>query len=236
MGHKVDPRSLRIKITDTWRSRWFARGRKFSKTLQEDSIIRELVWKKYQKAGVIRIDIERLNQEINVIIHSTRPGMIIGKGGGGIEELKKELKAKLRLRADLKITIEESRQGNLEAQVWAQTLAEQMEKRASFRRAMKTALEQIMDAGAVGAKIAISGRLGGAEIARTEWLYRGKLPLHTLRANIDFARATAYTTYGTIGVKVWINKGEVFEKDKETDERKNLRTKGRQFYAHPKKT
>lgn len=224
VGHKVDPRSLRLKITDTWKSRWFARGRKFSQGLREDSVIRDLVWQKYRKAGVIRIDIERTGQEINVIIHSTRPGMIIGKGGGGVEELKKELKARLRLKTDLKITIEESRQVNLEAQVWAQTLAEQMEKRASFRRAIKTALEQIMDAGALGAKIAISGRLGGAEIARTEWLYRGKLPLHTLRANIDFARATAYTTYGTIGVKVWINKGEVFGK---TEEPKNLRTKER---------
>ena len=210
MGHKVDPRSFRLKITDTWRSRWFARGKKFATTLKEDSFLRDSIWKKYSKAGIVRIDIERLNQEINVIIRSTRPGMIIGKGGGGIEDLKKQLKKALNLKSDLKITIEESKNMNLEAQVWASTLAEQIEKRISYRRAMKTAIEQIMDAGALGVKIAISGRLGGAEIARLEWLYKGKLPLHTLRADIDFAKATAFTTYGTVGVKVWINKGEVF--------------------------
>lgn len=214
MGHKVDPTSIRINVTDTWRSRWFARGKKFARTLQEDAKIRNFIWKKFAKAGVVKIDIERLNQEINVVIYSTRPGMIIGKGGVGIEEFKKGLKKALGIKTEIRISIEESRQINLEAQVWANTLAEQIEKRVAFRRAMKNALEQIMEAGAVGGKIAISGRLGGAEIARTEWLYRGKLPLHTLRANIEFAKATAYTTYGTVGIKVWINKGEVFEKEK----------------------
>lgn len=216
MGHKVDPRSIRIKITDTWKSRWFARGRKFSGTLQEDSAIRDFVAKKFAKAGIVRIDIERLNQQINVIISSTRPGMIIGKGGIGIEDFKKDMKKALKIKNELKITIEESKNINLEAQVWANTLAEQIEKRLSYRRAMKGAIEQIMEAGALGVKVAISGRLGGAEIARTEWLYKGKLPLHTLRANIDFARATAYTTYGTVGVKVWINKGEIFGNGYET--------------------
>lgn len=210
MGHKVDPTSFRIKITDTWKSRWFARGRKFARNLQADTKIRGFVWKKFPKAGIVRIDIERLNQELNVIIHSTRPGMIIGKGGIGIEELKKQIKKELKLKGEFKVTIEESKHYNLEAQVWASTIAEQIEKRISFRRAIKGAIEQIMEARAVGVKIAISGRLGGAEIARTEWLFKGKLPLHTLRANIDFAKATAFTTYGTVGVKVWINKGEVF--------------------------
>ncbi|MDP3741549.1 MAG: 30S ribosomal protein S3 [bacterium] len=210
MGHKVDPTSFRIKITDTWKSRWFARGREFAKALKADTSIRAFAWKKFSKAGIVRIDIERLNQEINVIIHSTRPGMIIGKGGIGIEELKKQIKKELGLKADLKITIEESKHYNLESQVWASTIAEQIEKRVSYRRAIKGAIEQIMEAGAKGVKIAISGRLGGAEIARTEWLFRGSLPLHTLRANIDFCKATAFTTYGTVGVKVWINKGEVF--------------------------
>jgi len=199
-----------MKITDTWKSRWFARGKKFSTALREDNSIRDMVVKKMSRAGLVRVDIERLNREINVIIHSTRPGMIIGKGGAGIEDLKKQLKKMLKLKTDLKVTIEESKNINLESQVWANTLAEQIEKRMSFRRIVKNALEQIMDAGAQGVKIAVSGRLGGAEIARTEWLYRGKLPLHTLRANIDFARATAFTTYGTVGIKVWINKGEVF--------------------------
>ncbi len=210
MGHKVNPQSFRIKITDTWKSRWFARGKKFSDTLREDNLIRDAVVKKMSRSGLVRVDIERLNKEINVIIFSTRPGMIIGKGGVGIEELKKQLKKMLKIKNDLKVTIEESKNINLESQVWASTLAEQIEKRMSFRRIVKNALEQIMDAGAQGVKIAVSGRLGGAEIARTEWLYRGKLPLHTLRANIDFARATAFTTYGTVGIKVWINKGEIF--------------------------
>lgn len=217
MGQKVDPTSFRMNITDTWKSRWFARGKKFAATLREDSVIREFVRHKFGKAGLVRVDIERLNQEINVIIHSTRPGMIIGKGGLGVEEFKKQLKKMLKLKTELKITIEESRQYNLEAAVWASTLAEQIEKRMAFRRAMKTAIEQIMEAGALGVKIEMAGRLGGAEIARTEWLYRGKLPLHTLRANIDFAKATAFTTYGTIGVKVWINKGEVFANDKKSE-------------------
>ena len=221
MGQKVNPTSFRIKITDVWKSRWFARGSKFASTLKEDSEIRDFVIRKFPKAGIIRIDIERLNQEINVIIHSTRPGMIIGKGGIGVEEMKKQLKKTLSILNELKITIEESKHYNLEAQVWANTLAEQIEKRVAFRRSMKSAIEQIMEAGAEGVKIAMSGRLGGAEIARTEWLYKGKLPLHTLRANIDFARATAFTTYGTVGVKVWINKGEVFGG---TEEHKNERT------------
>lgn len=213
MGQKVNPTSMRIKITDTWKSRWFARGRKFSRTLQEDSKIREFIWKKFPKAGIARIDIERLNREINVIITSSRPGMIIGRGGMGIEDFKKQMKKALGFKNELKITIEESKQVNLEAQVWANTLTEQIEKRVAYRRAMKQAIEQIMEAGALGVKIAISGRLGGAEIARSEWLYKGKLPLHTLRANIDFAKATAFTTYGTVGIKVWINKGEVFSKE-----------------------
>lgn len=210
MGHKINPTNFRLKITDTWKSRWFARGKKFATSLQEDSKIRDFIWKKFVRAGIVRIDIERFNQELNVIISSTRPGMIIGKGGVGIEDFKKQMQKALQMKAPLKITIEESKNYNLEAQVWANALAEQIEKRIAFRRAMKTAIEQIMEAGALGVKIGMSGRLGGAEIARTEWLYKGKLPLHTLRANIDFARATAFTTYGTVGVKVWINKGEVF--------------------------
>lgn len=211
MGHKVNPTGLRLKITETWKSRWFARlGKDFGKNLQEDGKIRELVARKYAKAGIVRVDVERLNKELNVIIHSTRPGMIIGKGGGSVEELRKEMKSAIKSKSEVKITVEESKNVNLEAQVWAATIAEQIEKRMNVRRAMKIAIEQIMDAGAQGVKLAVSGRIGGAEIARTEWLYKGKLPLHTLRANIDFSRATAFTTYGTVGIKVWINRGEVF--------------------------
>ena len=212
MGQKVNPTSFRLKITETWKSRWFARGKKFAFYLKQDSLIREAVLKKFPKAGIIRIDLERPSQEVSVIIHSTRPGMIIGKGGAGIEEFKKQLKKLLGIKSEMKITIEESKQYNLESQVWASSIAEQLEKRVALRRVMKGSLDQIMEAGALGAKIVVAGRIGGAEIARTEWLYRGKLPLHTLRARIDFAKATAFTTYGTIGVKVWINKGELFEK------------------------
>lgn len=221
MGQKADPTSFRMNITDTWKSRWFAKGRNFARILREDAKIRNFVWKKFAKAGIVRIDIERLNQEVGVIIHSTRPGMIIGKGGAGVEDFKKQMKKELAFKGDFKVTIEESKHYNLEAPVWAATIAEQIEKRVSYRRALKSAIEQIMEAGALGVKVAISGRLGGSEIARDEWLFKGKLPLHTLRANIDFAKATAFTTYGTIGVKVWINKGEVFEK---TQEPKNQKT------------
>jgi small subunit ribosomal protein S3 len=212
MGHKVSPTSLRLKINETWKSKWFAKNNNFAKTLQEDVRAREFLLLQLKKAGVVRIDIERLNDgAVTIIIRSTKPGMIIGKGGNGIEDLKKKLKSKIGLKQDVRINIEEVRDVNLQAAVIAQSIAESLEKRVSYRRLMKQNIEQIMNAGAKGVKIAIGGRLGGSEIARTEWLSQGKLPLHTLRANIDFYRATAYTTFGTIGVKVWINRGEVFE-------------------------
>lgn len=215
MGHKISPTSLRMNITETWKSRWFSKNN-FAKTLREDVLIREFLQAQLKRSGIVRIDIERLSDgAITVIIKSTKPGVIIGKGGGGIEDLKKKLKSKIKIKQDLKINIEEVRDVNLQAAVIAQNIAESLEKRVSYRRLMKQSIEQIMNAGAKGVKIAIGGRLGGAEIARSEWLSNGKLPLHTLRANIDFARATAFTTYGTIGVKVWINKGEVFEKEGE---------------------
>jgi small subunit ribosomal protein S3 len=149
---------------------------------------------------------------ITVIIRTTKPGLIIGKGGAGIEELKKRIKTKLGIKKELKVNIEEVRDVNLHAQVIANQIAESIEKRVAFRRLMKQTLEQVMQAGAKGVKVAIGGRLNGAEIARTEHLSSGKIPLHTLRANIDFARSTAFTTFGTIGIKVWIYKGDVYEK------------------------
>ncbi|MCL5436182.1 MAG: 30S ribosomal protein S3 [Patescibacteria group bacterium] len=210
MGHKINPKVLRLGITDHWRSRWLSRHA-FPKTLQEDVKIREFVLSKTRKAGVDRVEIERFNEDMVVIIKTTKPGMIIGRAGGGIEELKKELKDRLKLKKNLKINIEEIKQVNLSAQVWADSIADQLEKRISHRKALKQAIEQIMEAGAKGVRIRIQGRLGGAEIARAEWLYRGSIPLHTLRAHIDYGDSTAFTTYGTIGVKVWINKGEVFK-------------------------
>ena len=211
MGHKINPTSLRLKITDTWKSKWFSK-RNYSSQLKEDVKIREYLELHLKKAGLVRVDIERFNDgTITVIVKTTKPGIIIGKGGAGIEELKKKIKQKLGIKKELKVNIEEIRDVNLQAQVLANGIAEQLEKRVAFRRLMKQSLEQIMNAGAKGAKVAIGGRLNGADIARTEHLSSGKIPLHTLRAEIDFARSTAFTTYGTVGVKVWIYKGDVFE-------------------------
>ena len=210
MGHKINPTSLRVNITETWKSKWFSK-RNYIKQLQEDVQIREYLELHLKKAGLVRIDIERLNDgSITVIIKTTKPGIIIGKGGAGIEELKKKIKQKLGIKKELKVNIEEIRDVNLQAQVIANGIAEQLEKRVAFRRLMKQSLEQIMNAGAKGAKVAIGGRLNGADIARTEHLSAGKIPLHTLRAEIDFAKSTAFTTYGTVGIKIWIYKGDVF--------------------------
>ena len=203
MGHKINPTSFRMNITESWKSRWFSKGN-FAKQLQEDVKIREYLELHLKKSGLVRI-------AITVIIKTTKPGIIIGKGGAGIEELKKKIKQKLKIKQELKVNIEEVREVNMQAQVIANGIAEQLEKRVAFRRLMKQSLEQVMNAGAKGVKVAIGGRLNGADIARTEHLSSGKIPLHTLRADIDFARSTAFTTYGTVGIKVWIYKGDVFE-------------------------
>ena len=211
MGHKINPTSFRLNIIDTWKSRWFSKAN-YIKQLEEDVKIREYLEKHLKKSGLVKVDIERFNDgTITVIIKTTKPGLIIGKGGAGIEELKKKVKQRLGIKKDLKVNIEEVREVNLQSQVIANTIAEQLEKRVAFRKLMKQSLEQIMNAGAKGAKVAIGGRLNGADIARTEHLSLGKIPLHTLRADIDFARSTAFTTYGTLGIKVWIYKGDVFD-------------------------
>jgi small subunit ribosomal protein S3 len=211
MGHKINPTSFRLNITDSWKSKWFSKSN-YVALLKEDIRIREYLETHLKKAGLSRIDIERLNDgTVTVIIRTSKPGLIIGKGGAGIEELKKRIKTKLGIKTELKVNIEEVRDMNLHAQVIANGIAEQIEKRAAFRKLMKQSLEQVMQAGAKGVKVAIGGRLNGAEIARTEQLSAGKIPLHTLRADIDFARSTAYTTYGTIGIKVWIYRGDIFE-------------------------
>lgn len=210
MGNKINPTSFRLKVTDTWKSKWYSKGN-FVELLKEDVRIREYLEKHLRKAGLSRIDIERLNDgTITIVIRTTKPGLIIGKGGAGIEELKKRVKQQLKIKSELKVNIEEIRDVNMHAQVIANGIAEQIERRVAFRRLMKQALEQVMQAGAKGVKVAIGGRLNGAEIARTEHLSSGKIPLHTLRADIDYAKATAHTTYGTIGIKVWIYRGDVF--------------------------
>lgn len=214
MGNKISPTSLRLKITDTWKSKWFSKSN-FADMLREDVRIREYLETHLKKAGLSRIDIERLNDgTITIIVKTSKPGLIIGKGGAGIEELKKRILSKLKIKKEIKVTIEEVRDINMHSQIIANSIAEQLEKRVAFRRLMKQTLEQVMQAGAKGVKVAIGGRLNGAEIARTEQASAGKIPLHTMRADIDFARATAYTTYGTIGIKVWIYKGDVFNEDK----------------------
>lgn len=215
MGHKVNPTSLRLQITDTWKSKWFSASN-FAQYLREDVQIREYLEKSLRRAGLVRIEIERNNAgALIVIIKTTKPGLIIGKGGAGIEDLKKKLVGQLKLKTDVRINIEEVRDINLQAQVMASGIVEQLERRVAFRKLMKQTIEQVMNAGARGVKIAIGGRLNGAEIARTEHLSAGKIPLHTLRADVDFARATAFTTYGTIGVKVWIYRGDVMRNSRD---------------------
>lgn len=215
MGHKVNPTSLRLQITDTWKSKWFSSSN-FAQYLREDVQIREYLEKSLRRAGLVRIEIERNNAgALIVIIKTTKPGLIIGKGGAGIEDLKKKLVTQLKLKTDVRINIEEVRDINLQAQVMASGIVEQLERRVAFRKLMKQTIEQVMNAGARGVKIAIGGRLNGAEIARTEHLSAGKIPLHTLRADVDFARATAFTTYGTIGVKVWIYRGDVMRNSRD---------------------
>ncbi len=217
MGHKINPTSFRLKITETWKSKWFSKG-SYVAQLKEDVAIREYLEKHLRKAGLARINIERLNDgTITIFIYTTKAGLIIGSGGAGVEELKKKVKKVLKIKSELKVNVEpiKDREINLHSQVIANGIAEQIERRVAFRRLMKQTLEQVMQAGAKGVKVAIGGRLNGAEIARTEHLSSGKIPLHTLRADIDFARSTAHTTYGTIGIKIWIYKGDVFESKKE---------------------
>ena len=215
MGNKINPTSYRLNITETWKSKWFSKTN-YVEMLREDIRIREYLELHMCKAGLARIDIERLNDgTITVIIRTTKPGLIIGKGGAGIEELKKKIKTKLKIKKELKVNIEEIRDVNMHAAVIAGSIAEQLEKRVAFRRLMKQSIESVMQSGAKGIKVQVGGRLNGAEIARSEHLSSGKIPLHTLRADIDYAKATAHTTYGTIGIKVWIYKGDVFEKKAE---------------------
>lgn len=211
MGNKINPISFRLKITDTWKSKWFSKSN-YVELLREDVRIREYLETHLRKAGLSRIDIERKGDgTITVIIYTAKSGMVIGKGGAGIEELKKKLKTKLGIKKEVRVNIEPVNDVNMHAQVIANNIAEQIEKRVAFRRLMKQTLESVMQAGAKGVKVTIGGRLNGAEIARSEHLSAGKIPLHTLRANIDYAQATAHTTYGTIGIKVWIYKGDIFE-------------------------
>ncbi len=208
MGQKVNPIGLRIGITRTWDSRWVAKPSEFPKFVYEDYLIRRYLKEKYYHAGIPKIEIERAGTNVKIIIHAARPGIVIGKKGAEIEKIKSELKKQFKDR-DIEVVVEEVRRPELEAQLVAENIAQQIEKRVSFRRAMKRAVALVMRYGAQGVKVECSGRLGGAEIARSEWYRVGRVPLSTLRADIDYGFAVAVTKYGTIGVKVWIFKGEV---------------------------
>lgn len=214
MGHKVNPTGLRIGITNTWRSRWFA-AKDYTKKMREDIEIRSLVMKRWKNAGIADVEIERNANTVKLIIKTSRPGVLIGRGGTGIEDISRVIKKTVfpGRKVDLKIEAQEVRQFEENASLVAQNVAEQLEKRVPFRRVLKSMLDQVeKNKNVKGVKIEVSGRLGGAEMSRREWLSRGTVPLHTLRADIEFSRATAFTTYGAIGVKVWIYKGEVFAK------------------------
>ena len=211
MGQKISPTSFRVGINKDWASRWFGH-KKYKEYLKDDIAVRGLLNKKLKNMAVDRIELERGTDALNVLIYTARPGLIIGRGGTGSEELKLAVRNLLRKRVSVRVEIQEIKSPEASAAIMAESIVDQIEKRIPFRRVMKQTLSKIMAGkGVKGAKIQIGGRLDGAEIARSEHLEEGSLPLQRLRADIDFAKATAITTYGTVGVKVWIYKGEKFD-------------------------
>ena len=224
MGQKVSPHGLRVGVIKDWDSKWYGDKKNFADFLAEDNQVRNYVKKKLYAAGVSKVLIERASEtKIRVIVLTAKPGMVIGRSGDGIEVLKKDL-VKMTGK-EVEISIEEVRRAELDAQLTAENVAQSLERRVSFRRAMKQVIGRTMKAGAKGIKVAVSGRLGGAEIARSEKYSEGNVPLHTLRADIDYGFAEADTTYGKIGVKVWINHGEVLDKGLQSPVREEKREK-----------
>ncbi|MBR4262261.1 MAG: 30S ribosomal protein S3 [Bacilli bacterium] len=218
MGQKVSPIGLRIGINKDWEAKWYANNSEFSDYLEKDIKIRKYVEKNLDNAGISKVEIERNNKRCELIIHTSKPGVIIGKGGEGIENIKKELN-KL-TNENVQISIVDVKRGELDAALVANSIATQIEGRVSFRIAQKRAIQAAMKSGAKGIKTLVSGRLGGADIARAEGYTEGTIPLHTLRADIDYAQDEADTTFGKIGVKVWIYKGEILEDNKKSDEKR----------------
>jgi small subunit ribosomal protein S3 len=218
MGNKVNPVGMRLQVNRTWDSRWYADKKDYGNLLLEDLKIKDFVKKECKQAGVSRVIIERPHKKCRVTIHTARPGVIIGKKGADIETLRKKL-ANL-TDSELHLNIVEVRKPELDAALVGESIAQQLERRVSFRRAMKRAVQNAMRMGALGIRVNVSGRLGGAEIARTEWYREGRVPLHTLRADIDYALSEAMTPYGIIGIKVWIFKGEIMEHDPQARDRK----------------
>ncbi len=213
MGQKVNPKGFRVGVIKEWDSKWFADKKDFSDLLVEDHKIREVVKKECREAGLSDIEIERAVNNIKITIYTGKPGMVIGKGGSGVEELKKKIE-KVAVGKRVIINVEEVRNTDVDAQLVAENIAQQLENRITFRRAMKQSVQRTMRAGALGIKTQVSGRLGGADMARTEGYSEGKVPLQTLRADVDYGFAEADTQYGKIGCKVWINRGEVLPGEK----------------------
>jgi small subunit ribosomal protein S3 len=206
MGRKVHPIGFRLNLTKDWEGRWFATGKDYRDNLKQDFAIRNLIHKDAEKAGVSRIEVERFPGKVKVVVHTAKPGILIGRKGESVKKVRQDLEALTGKKIDLEI--KEIKAPDVDAFLVAQNLAGQIERRVSYRRAMKRALQQAMRQGALGIKVEVQGRLSGAEMARTVWLREGRVPLQTLRANIEFARAEALTTYGRIGVKVWVYRGE----------------------------
>jgi small subunit ribosomal protein S3 len=218
MGQKINPIGLRLGVNRTWDSRWFANKGEYAKLLHEDMAIRKKLMKDLKQAAVSKIVIERPHKKARVNIYSARPGVVIGKKGADIEKLRKSVAAMTK--AEVAVNILEIRKPEVDATLVADSIAQQLERRVAFRRAMKRAVQSAMRLGAEGIRINCSGRLGGAEIARLEWYREGRVPLHTLRADVDYGVATAFTTYGTCGIKVWIFKGEIMEHDPMAQDRR----------------
>ena len=214
MGQKVNPVGIRLGITRDWVSKWYAGKKHFARHVHTDFRVREFLGKKLAEASVSRITIERAANKVNITIHTARPGIVIGKKGEDIDKLRAETAKMLGMNQnDVRLNIAEIRKPELDAKLVADGIAQQIEKRVMFRRAIKRAVMSVMRSGALGVKVRVSGRLNGSEIARTEWSREGRVPLHTFRADIDYGLSEALTTYGIIGVKVWVFKGEVFDKE-----------------------
>jgi small subunit ribosomal protein S3 len=218
MGHKVNPVGLRVGINRTWDSRWFAGRGEYGRLLHEDMAIRKQILKQQRTAGISKVVIERPHKKCRVTVYSARPGVLIGKKGADIEKMKGELTGLTS--SEVHLNIVEIRKPEIDAKLVAEGIAQQLERRVAFRRAMKRAVQSALRLGALGIRINVAGRLGGAEIARTEWYREGRVPLHTLRADIDFGYGLAKTAYGIIGIKVWIFKGEIMEHDPMASEKK----------------
>ncbi len=225
MGQKVHPVGMRLGISADWNAKWYASKKDFPNLLNSDIEVREHLRKKLASANVSRIQIERPTGSANVTIHTARPGVVIGKKGADIEILRKEISALMGLHVNsVKVNIEEIRKPELDAKLVAESIAQQLERRVMFRRAMKRSIQNTMRMGAQGIKIKIGGRLNGAEIARSEQYHEGRVPLHTLRADIDYGTHEALTTYGILGIKVWIYKGEIFDLYKEADKKDSAKS------------